>query len=178
LPVVSDAGPLIHLAQIDKIHLARSLFGTVTIVEHVKVEVFDEGTRLGYPDAVAIGKALTDKWILVERFPIHLASVAKRLAEGESVSISDAETFLIAREKKAELLVDENVLSRIAKMSGLRVWSTWSILLESLGRNLIRVGDVESAIDELGMKKHRLKEKQAREILQAAEYIEKMKKAK
>jgi predicted nucleic acid-binding protein len=169
--VVADAGPLIHLAQIGKLGLIRNLFGSVMVTDRVKVEAFDEGVRLGCVDAEAVGEALSEGWLRVEAVSERLAKTAAKLAKGENVSRADAETLLLAEEKKAELLVDEKPLSNLARMFGLRVWSTWTILLESLSAGLIEVADVESAINELGRKRHKLREKQAKEILDAARYI-------
>ena len=169
--VVSDAGPLIHLAQVGKLCLVRRLFKSVVVTARVKVEAFDEGVRLGCVDAEAVGKALSEGWLRVEAVSERLAKRAVRLAEGENVSVADAETLLLAKAKNAELLVDEKALSNLARMYGLKVWSTWTVLLESLGAGLIEVADVESAIDELGRKRHKLREKQASEILNAAKYI-------
>jgi predicted nucleic acid-binding protein len=103
--------------------------------------------------------------------PERLAKSAAKVAVGESVSLADAETLLLAKDEKAEFLVDEKVLSDLAKMFGLRVWGTWTLLLESLSRGLIEVADVEGAIDDLGKKRHKLKEKQAAQILDAAKHV-------
>ena len=175
--VVADAGPLIHLAQIGKLHLVQRLFGQVTITASVKCEAVDEGVRLGYADAEVICKALDDGWIIVESVPERLAKTVGKLAEGENISLADAETLLLAKEKKAELLVDEKIVADLAKMYGLRVWGTWTLLLESLSRHLIEVADVEDAIGELGKRRHKLKEKQALEILDAARRIASIRKA-
>jgi predicted nucleic acid-binding protein len=43
--VVSDAGPLIHLAQINKLRLVKKLFNHVAITSKVKKEVYDEGIK-------------------------------------------------------------------------------------------------------------------------------------
>ena len=169
---VSDAGPLIHLAQISKLPLLEKLFGCVLVTASVKAEVFDEGVRLGCTDAEAIGKALADGWLAVEVFPEGLSKPAVKLAEGENISRADAETLLLAKAKKAELLVDDKVVSDLAKMYGLKVWSTWTFLLESLSRNVVNVADIENAIEELGKKKFRLNAKQTEEILEAAKLIE------
>ena len=166
--VVADAGPLIHLAQINKLHLVQRLFGQVTITPSVKHEAVDEGVRLGYADAKVIGSALRDGWVVVESVPSRLAKSAEKLALGENVSMADAETLLLAKEKRAELLVDEKIVSDLAKMYRLRVWGTWTLLLESLSRGLVEVADIEDAIEELGRRRHKLKEKQALEILDAA----------
>ena len=166
--VVADAGPLIHLAQIGRLPLVQRLFGQVTITASVKREAVDEGVRFGYADAEVIGGALRDGWIVVESVPSRLVKTAEKLALGENVSVADAETLLLAKEKRAELLVDEKIVSDLAKMYGLRVWGTWTLLLESLSRGLIEVADVEDAIEKLGKRRHKLKEKGALEILDVA----------
>ena len=169
--VVADAGPLIHLAQIGKLYLMQRLFGQVTITASVKREAVDEGVRLRYADAEVIGSALRDGWIVMESVSSRLAKTVEKLALGENVSVADAETLLLAKEKKAELLVDEKIVSDLAKMYGLRVWGTWTLLLESLSRGLIELADVEEAIEELGKRRYKLREKQALEILEATRRI-------
>lgn len=166
---VSDAGPLIHLAQIDKLSLIKRLFNDIAITPEVKREAFDEGMRLGHADAQAIGKAIEEGWIIVESVPENV--VAKKLAEGESISLADAKTLLLARKGMAEILVDEKSLSDLAKMHGLRIWNTWTILLESLRRGFIKMPDIVSALNELGNKRHKLRNEEAAEILKAAKFI-------
>ncbi|MCL6579892.1 MAG: hypothetical protein K6T73_11050 [Candidatus Bathyarchaeota archaeon] len=169
--VVSDAGPLIHLAQINKLHLLKKLFKQVIITPNVKREAVDEGVKLGHLDAQIIGKAIEEGWIIVEDFPKRLASASKRLAEDENISRADAETLMFAREKKAEVLVDEKALSNLARMFGLKTWNTWTVLLESLSKGFIEVSDIDVAIKELGEKRHKLKKEQAAQILEAAKLI-------
>lgn len=169
--VVSDAGPLIHLAQINKLYLVKKLFSQAIITSNVKREAYDEGVRLGHADAHLIGKAIEEGWIKVEEFPKRLASASKRLAEDENISLVDAETLLFAREKGAEVLVDEKALSNLARMFGLKAWNTWTVLLESLSMAYITVSDIEAAIKELGEKRHKLKKEQAEQILEAAKLI-------
>ena len=169
--LVSDAGPLIHLAQIDKLYIIKKLFNQVIITPNVKREAYDEGIKLGHPDAQIIGKAIEERWIIVENVPKSIVSASKRLAEGEKISKTDAETLLFAREKQAEVLVDEKTLSNLAKMYGLKTWNTWTVLLESLRRGLIEISDIKVAIKELGEKRHKLKKEQATQILEAASLI-------
>lgn len=173
--VVADAGPLIHLGQIGKLYLLQRLFGQVTITAGVKREAFDEGLRLECADAKLIGEALHDGWLVVASIPNHLMKTAMRLAEGENISLTDAETVLLAKEKQAELLVDDKVVSDLAKMYGMKVWNTWTLLLESLSRGLIEISDLEKTVDELGKKRFKLNVKQAKEILDAAKIIEERK---
>ena len=169
--VVSDAGPLIHLAQIGQLQLLKNLFRRVSITAKVKNEIVDEGINHGFVDAQIIGKAIQDGWITVDHVSEHLAGSIERLVIGENISHADAETLLLAKNKNAELLVDDKVVADLAKMYGIRIWNTWTILLESLNEGFIEIQDINNAINELGKKRHKLSEKQAEEILKASNAI-------
>ena len=137
--MVSDAGPLIHLAQIGQLQLLKNLFNSVIITAKVKNETVDEGINHGFVDAQIIGKAIQDGWITIEHVCEYLSGSIERLVIGENISHSDAETLLMAKNKNAELLVDDKVVADLAKMYGLRIWSTWTILLESLSEGFIEI---------------------------------------
>ena len=170
--VVSDAGPLIHLAQVNKLFLLREIFECVIITSGVKREVIDVGVDLGYSDAMVVRRAVEEGWVIVRDDPGDVASAVERLTRSENISMSDAETLLYARKIRAEaVLVDERVLSELARMYGFSVWSTWTILLEALGRGLIEFSDVESAIVELADRRHKLKDGQVAEILGVARLV-------
>jgi predicted nucleic acid-binding protein len=160
--VVSDAGPIIHLAQIGQLQLLKNLFQHVSITAKVKNETVDEGINHGFVDAQIIGKAIQDGWITVDHVSEQLAGSIERLVIGENISQADAETLLMAKNKNAELLVDDKVVADLAKMYGLRIWNTWTILLESLNEGFIEVQVINKAIDELVKKRHKLSENKQR----------------
>ena len=170
--VVSDSGPLIHLAQINRLQILQELFGCVHVTDTVKAEVVDEGIQRGRSDAEVVGRAFGEGWFKVEALSERSSKLAARLADGERISHADAEVILLAKKKKALFLSDDKPLESLAEMYGLRAWDTWNLLLESLSRNLISLAEVENAIEELGKKKFRLNAKQVAEILQAAKLIE------
>jgi len=172
LPTVSDAGPLIHLAQIRKLSVLKDIFGEVVIVPKVKHEVVDEGIRVGHEDAIAVRGAMEEGWIEILKPTREITKKAKELARDENISTSDAETLILARQEQASaFLTDERPLSNLAKMYGLRVWNTWTILLKALADRLIDQTDIQQAIDELGRKRHKLKNEDAEEILKIARSI-------
>ena len=103
--------------------------------------------RLGCIDAQVVGEALADGWLRVEAVSERFVRSALKLAEGENISRADAETLLLAVEKKAALLVDERLLSNLAKMYKLRVWSTWTVLLESLAQDYLGLDEVKGAVE-------------------------------
>ena len=75
-------------------------------------------------------KALEAGYIVVHKLDSRTSKLAFRLAAQENVSYADSETLLLAKVLKTPLLTDEKILSTLAKMYGLEVWSTWSVLLE------------------------------------------------
>jgi len=171
LPVVSDSGPLIHLAQINQISLLKRIFGRVLIVLPVKREVVDEGIRRSHPEARLVAEALAEGYISVHRTSGRLTSRALKLAKQENVSESDALTLLLAKTLQKPLLTDEKILSMLAKMYSLEVWNTWTILLEALRKNLIEKSEIHKAIDELAERRHKLSSGDAKQILDAANRI-------
>ncbi len=169
--VVSDSGPLIHLAQINRLQILQQLFGTVQVIPSVKIEVVDEGIRRKCPDAEIVGKAFQDGWLKVETLPALTNKQAEKLADGEGISNADAQVILLAEKKKALFLSDDTALSRIAEMYGLKTWDTWNLLLEALSRNLMTLTELGTVMEELGKRKFKLNPKQAQEILDAAKSI-------
>lgn len=171
-PAVSDAGPLIHLSQVGQLHLLRELFDVIHITRRVKEEAADTGVELGYEDARTVKAAIGEGWIIVRDVPDEIAATVELLAEDENISTTDAETLLLASTNGTEnVLIDEKILSNLARMHGLKIWSTWTVLLEALGRGLVEVSDIESTIAELAERRHKLTPEQAREILEAAKLV-------
>ena len=171
MPVVSDSGPLIHLAQTNQISLLKRIFGRVLIVAPVKREVVDEGIRRAHPDARLIAEGLADGYIVVDRTSGRLTSRASKLVKQENVSESDALTLLLAKTLQKPLLTDEKILSMLAKMYSLEAWNTWTILLEALRKNLIEKSEIHKAIDELAERRHKLSSGDAKQILDVADRI-------
>jgi predicted nucleic acid-binding protein len=169
--IASDAGPLIHLAQIGQLQLLRRLFRHVYITSKIQNETVDEGISHGFVDAETIGEALKEGWIIINKISERLAESVEQLVIGENISHADAETLLLAKSKNAELLVDDKIVADLAKMYGLITWNTWTILLEGLDAGFIEIQDIDIAINELGKKRHKLTSKQAEEILKAANTI-------
>jgi len=87
--LVSDAGPLIHLAQANKLYLLEKLFSQVSITPDAKKEAYDEGVRLGHHDAKIIRKAIQE-WITIKVLSKTMLLASKKLAQGENISEADA----------------------------------------------------------------------------------------
>jgi hypothetical protein len=98
--------------------LLEKLFGVVLVTERVKVEVFDEGLKLGCADAEAGGEALANGWLKIEPVLERLAESAVKLSEGENISRADAETLLSAVEKRQSYWLMKNCFRTLPKCIG------------------------------------------------------------
>jgi predicted nucleic acid-binding protein len=96
---------------------------------------------------------------------------AIKLSREEKISLPDSETLVLSQTLRNPLLTDGMVLSKLGKMYGLEVWDTWTVLLESLRRNLIGKQQINDAIRELGFKRHKLGLIRTEQILKAADQI-------
>jgi len=130
--IVSDAGPIIIFARIGRLSLLRDVAGFLLIPDAVYDEiVFKKG---GMPGADQVAQAL---WI--QRAPVIDRSIIGALPgvlhEGEREAIA------LAKERTAQLLIDEIRARRAARELGIEVIGTLRILYEAkqLGHiNLVR----------------------------------------
>ena len=119
MEIVSNSGPLISLARIDRLDLLPELFGNVV----VPTAVFQELTRgLDRPGASAIRGA---EWLLVKQVtdPSEVARLSFWLDAGES------EVLVLARELGATAAIDERRGRNIALALGIPQTGTVGILL-------------------------------------------------
>ncbi len=127
--VVTNAGPLIALAQIGQFDLLRLLYGQV----HIPPSVRDEVNAVG-PDCPGAVETVTANWVHVVRISDTMAVelLRDRLDEGES------EAIVLAIELHADLLlIDEARGRRIAESRGLNKTGTIGTLILAKKSGLI-----------------------------------------
>jgi predicted nucleic acid-binding protein len=123
--VVSDSGPLIWLAKIDRLRLLRLLFGEVIIPAEVERETVSGRSA----DSMIIGEALAEGWMSVSRVG---ADEAVALVGVSGLHLGEAEAILLARRIGALFLVDEREASSTARVFGVRAMGTVGVLLLAL----------------------------------------------
>ncbi len=119
--VVSDAGPLIALAQIDHFDLLPSLYGELYISPDVLAEV-----TTSEPQRPGSEEVRSASWIHVVETRDHVAVdlLKERLDTGESTAI------VLAIEQRADvLLIDEVRGRRVAEARGLTTVGTIGTLI-------------------------------------------------
>ena len=117
--IVSDAGPIVIFARIGRLSLLRDVTGILLIPDAVHSEIFVKSGAM--PGASEVAQA---KWI--QRVSVADRSIVDRmpnvLHEGEREAIA------LAKERGAQLLVDEIRARRAANDQGIEVIGTLRIL--------------------------------------------------
>ncbi len=143
MKVVSNSGPLIALAKVEKLHVLRELFGKVFIPQAVWIEVVERGK--GKPGSEEVASA---EWIEVVEVRDKLGV---EILRGE-IEVGEAETIVLAKELNADLvLLDEKIPRIIAKSLGLNVTGSLAILFLAWKRGLI-ADNLDDLLDELKSK--------------------------
>ena len=139
--IVSNAGPLIHLARISKLKLLKALFGEVVIPYAVKEEVVERGKEKGKADAFLIEEGLKEGWIVTVE-DVDMEEIAERagIEEAEAIAI------MHARRKRCPVLLDDLAARRFAIGLGLEVVGSVGVLIKSAKEYKI---SKEEALDSL-----------------------------
>jgi len=139
MKVVSNAGPLIHLARAGHFDVLRLLFRRVVIPPGVHAEVVVRGRgRDGATETAAA------RWIVRQRPRRHelVTALGAFLGRGEAEAIA-----LAAERKGTVLLIDEGMGRRVAARLGIEVRGTLGLLLQ--GHRAGAVPDLERAIGRM-----------------------------
>ena len=143
---VSDAGPLIHLAQISKLELLEKIFGRILIPEKVRKEVIDRGKEKGLPNASVVEEAIKAGWIVIQE---EIDDRIGKLAEQAGISEGETTAILLARERKCPVLLDDLAARRFAMGLGLKVIGSVGILIKATGEGLVGKAEALSALEKL-----------------------------
>jgi predicted nucleic acid-binding protein len=143
----SNAGPLIHLARINRLHLLKALFKEVTIPTEVKVETVDKGRERGFPDALQIEKAINEGWIRIEKIEPNreLTEVAKIAG----LQLAEVAVIYYACRNRAIALLDDEPARVFARTLGVSVRGSLGIILDALKKGFLSRGEALEALDKL-----------------------------
>ncbi len=144
--IVSNSGPLIHLAQIDRLNLIKELFEEVIIPYEVKLEVIDRGKDEGMADAFLIESEVENGWIVVANK--HNNKI-KEIAESAGIDVGEASAIMLAKKLKYPILIDDLAARRFAIGLGLEVIGSIGVLIKSAKLQKIPKNEALDATDKL-----------------------------
>jgi len=142
--IVSNSGPLIHLAKIGRLKLIKELFEEVVIPFEVKEEVVDRGKDEGMADAFLIESEIGNGWIVIDR---SSDNKAKEIAESAGIADGEAAAIMLARKRKCPILIDDLAARRFAAGLGLEAIGSIGVLIRCARLGKISKSD---ALDSLG----------------------------
>ncbi|MDZ7759604.1 MAG: hypothetical protein U5L00_05060 [Desulfovermiculus sp.] len=141
--VICDAGPLIHLDELDSLYLMQD-FSEVILPERVQQEVLRHRSIL-FADPNIIWR------ILPEIFPLDqsLQTICRlfSLDSGEVSALS-----ILSRFPDAVFLTDDAAARLVAKKSGYRVHGTIGILVRAIRRDMMKPEKVLDVMQSLSWK--------------------------
>ncbi|WP_218837960.1 hypothetical protein [Candidatus Methanoperedens nitratireducens] len=144
--IVSNSGPLIHLAKVGRIKLLKDIFGEVIIPHEVKLEVVDRGKDEGMGDAFLIESEIENGWIVTDKSNDHKV---KEIAESAGIDIGEASAIMLARRMKCPVLIDDLAARRFAAGLGLEVIGSIGVLIRSAKLQKISKREAFEALDKL-----------------------------
>ncbi len=142
MTVVSNAGPLIHLAKIGRLYLLKDIFNEIIIPRTVKIEVIDKGMEEGKPDAFLIDAV---DWIKIVDDPAD----AEQLAEKVGIHRGEAYAILLAKSLNIPVLLDDSDARKFALGLGLKVVGSVGIIIKAVKLGLISKEDGLKDLEKL-----------------------------
>lgn len=131
LVAVSDAGPLIHLAEIDSLELL-SAFDTLLIPE----TVYEEIERGGIPDGIS-------------DLSYELVEADEDRVESEELDAGERAALAVTKERTVVLLTDDLTAREAASDAGVEVHGSIGVIVLSYARGLLDRGEAVSLMRAL-----------------------------
>jgi len=141
---VTNAGPLLVLAKLNRLALLPELYARVAVPLPVYTEVVTVGQRRGYQDA-RITELFLDQvgWRPVPCPDIPGEIADSQLDDGEKAAIA------LALSRNCPLLMDEEIGRVVARQQGLAVHGSLGILIRAFRRSLITETELRLDFGEL-----------------------------
>lgn len=124
---VFDSSPLIYLTKIGILQDALNMYKECYMPEGVKTEVIDRGIKLLKPDAFVLDEYVKDKRIKVQK--IKNIRTYTILSQNPLIHKADVEAICLAEELKCILVMDDPKGIEIAKLRGIKVEPTLTVVI-------------------------------------------------
>ena len=144
---VSNAGPLIHLAKANALHILQALYHTVLVPEEVKTETVDKGKEKGHADALQIEKAIQQGWI--KTIQIQLNRDFQKAAKTAGIRNAEAAVIQYAYQNRLVALLDDEPARIFAKTLGITIRGTLGILIQAIKNNVLNHQEAIRTLDKL-----------------------------
>jgi predicted nucleic acid-binding protein len=144
---ISNAGPLIHLAKANALHILQALYSTILILDEVKTETVDKGKEKGHPDALQIQKAIQQGWIKI--LQVKLNPDFQKAAKTAGITKAEAAVIQHAYQNQLTALLDDEPARIFAKTLGVTIRGTLGILIQATKNNILNQQEAIQTLDKL-----------------------------
>ena len=145
--IVSNSGPLIHLAKAGRLDLLKELFGKVIIPYEVKLEVIDGGKDEGMADAFLIESEVENGWIVIDKTSNNKL---KEIAQSAGIDMGEAAAIMLAKSMKCAVLIDDFAARRLPIGLGLEVVGSIGVLIRCAKMQKISKSEALVSLGKLG----------------------------
>ena len=166
---VFNSSPLIYLTRIGILDVALRMYKKVYTPEAVKREVIDKGKELNKSDAFIVDEYLKKKKITVQTIK-NLETYAI-LLKNPLIHRADIEAICLAEELKAILVMDDPKAIEVAKMKGIKIEPTLTVILICYALDHIDFEKAETSYKTLLKTKFRVKAQEYERALEILEMI-------
>ena len=126
--MISNSSPIIVLGKQGLLGILKECFDKILIPKEVYNEIMIEK---GGVEALALKRAINEKWILIEEIEVNSVLDSESLGKGEKEAIS------LACKKKSTLLIDDNNARKYAALLGVECHGTLYVLYLAFLRRII-----------------------------------------
>ena len=144
--VIADAGPVIALAKIKRLHLLVDLFSELLITQAVADECLCNQTD----DSILINQAIDVGWLKCVDNPVFQQALPRSLGLGEQSSIE----YALQSKSNTLLILDDALARKHALRKQLVIVGTAAVLFAAQRKALI--ADAETVIGELNQVGYRI----------------------
>lgn len=146
--MILNATPLIIFGKIDKLDLLENVFGRIVICSEVYTEVVQKGIEINAPDAYLVRELIDASRIEVKELSQKgkkvyekIKRIYKQLDKGEAETIA-----LVLQEGEKEVLMDEDIGRKIARLHGIKPRGSLSVLILGYQNDLLNEEQVKETL--------------------------------
>ena len=138
--IVANSSPVIILAKQGMLNLLEKCFEKAIIPQSVYDEVIHKGDT---PEAIALNKAIEEKWISVRKAAVMPKLETKNISQGEKEAIS------LAYKHNCLLIIDDDSSKKYASIFGVEAHGTFYVIYLACTKKLIGKTEAKQILESM-----------------------------
>lgn len=147
--MITDASPLIFYGKINRLDLLYIIYKPLVISEEVYQETVIRGK--GHPDSKIIQQGIDKRKIIIKLLTKeYRQQVSDILEKYSQLDRGEAETIILAlQEKETEVLIDEELARKVARLEGLTTYGSLRVALLAYQKKLLSQEELHKLVRDL-----------------------------